>query len=293
MRVKSRNPVLTMIGFGFYAVLNLVFVIGLNIAAAPNEDNRFTFWFVLIVGLFILYAAVMPTNWAFVPNRYIGVKFRLGQAVRDLHGEGILHVFWPIESVKRVATFALKRTRVVDIPLGGTRPQHIHVKYLQILRFSNPYLTLQSVPDRDPEVEASDIVEASVVRGFHGVTIDDVTRPGGTDPIEVAVTQEVKAHPTLTAWGVDVMRFEIMDIDYPQSVRDAADDVIRAQGLAEAERLEAQGRLDAMNQLGHETYKRLEWYQALQKSNITTLVQLGDAFEDVAKWFVRWMTEKK
>lgn len=284
MRTRSRNPVLTLIGLGFYAVLNLVFVIGLFIVAAPNQDNKLTFWFVLLVGLFILYAVFLPANWAFVPNRYIGVKFRLGQAVRDLHGEGLMHVFWPIETVKRVATFDLKRIRIVDIPLGGDKPQHIHVKYLQILYFQNPYLTLQSVPDRDPEIEAGDIVEAAVVRGFHGATIDDVTTTGGTDPIEVAVTAEVTAHPTLARWGVVVRRFEIMDVDYPQSIRDAADDVIRAEGAAKAEDIQAAGRKKAMDQVGERVYTRLEWYEALQKSNIQTLVSFGELVEDVANW---------
>lgn len=285
MTTRSRNPVLTLIGLGVYAALNIAFVIGMFIAAAPTQENNLTFWFTLVVGLFVLYAVFLPANWAFVPNRYAGVYFRLGQGKKNVSGEGVIHLFWPIERVRRVATFDLKRIRTVDIPLGGPKPQHVRVKYLQILYFADPYLTLQSVPDRDPEVEAGDIIEAAVVRGFHGSTIDDVTKANGTDMIESAVTDAVVSHPTLVSWGVVVKRFEIMDVDYPQSLRDAADDVIRSEGRARAEEIEADGRRKAMDLMGGEKiYAKLEWYQALQHSNITTLVELGDLAESVVNW---------
>ncbi len=196
-----------------------------------------------------------------------------------------MHLFYPFESIKRVATFALKRELTVEIPLGGKKPVNIRVRYLRIILFKEPYLTLQSVPDKDPEMEADGIIEATVLKGFHNLTIEDVTSAGGIDKIEASVTNDVVNHPTLQKWGVLVTLFEIMDIEYPNSILAASDEVIRAQGKADAEDIQAEGRKKAMDRIGPEAYLKLEWYEALQHSNITTLVTLGEMVEDVVKFF--------
>ncbi len=280
---------LSLVFFVIYAITSVAFVVLMFVVAAPNPqyDNQGTFWFVMVIGLFIIYAVLFPRNWAFVPNKYKGVIFRMGQTSRELHGEGIMHAFWPLESIRRVATYDLKRVRVIRVPVAGATAQDVLVKYLRIIRFENPILTLQSVPDKDPEIESDDLIEAQVRRGFQGHTLDTVVAPGGTSLINDAITPEVTADPTLAGWGVIVVRFAVLDISYPKSVRDASDDILRARGRATAEEIEAEGRLKAMNKIGSVTYEKLEWYQALQHSNITTLVQFGELVEDVAKWLTK------
>ena len=288
MSVETRKA-LMLAASVFYAVVSVVFVIVMFVFAAPNPEygNQGTFWFVLVIGLFVIYAVLFPRNWAFVPNKYKGVIFRMGQSGQELHGEGVMHSFWPIESIRRVATYDLKRVRVIKIPVAGVTAQDVLVKYLRIIRFANPILTLQSVPDKDPELESDDLIESQVRKGFQGHTLDTVVAPGGTSMINEAIQPAVAADPTLASWGVDVLRFEILDIQYPKSVRDASDDILRARGKAAAEEIEADGRFSAMNKIGHATYEKLEWYQALQNSNITTLVQFGEVVEDIAKWLMK------
>lgn len=288
MSVDMRRT-LTLIGGLLYAIVSVAFVVLMFVVAAPNPqyDNQGTFWFVMVIGLFIIYAVLFPRNWAFVPNKYKGVIFRMGQSSQILHGEGVLHVFWPLESIRRVATFDLKRVRVIKIPVAGQTAQDVLVKYLRIIYFDNPIATLQAVPDRDPEIESDDLIEAHVRKGFQGFTLDTILAPGATSQIDTVVTQTVSSDPTLASWGVTVKRFEMLDISYPKSVRDASDDILRARGRATAEEIEAEGRQKAMNRIGAHTYEKLEWYQALQHSNITTLVNLGELAEDVAKWLTK------
>lgn len=288
MSVDMRRTI-TLIAGLLYAIVSVAFVVLMFVVAAPNpqHDNQGTFWFVMVIGLFTIYAVLFPRNWAFVPNKYKGVIFRLGQSGQQLHAEGIIHVFWPIESIRRVATFDLKRVRVIKIPVAGETAQDVLVKYLRIIYFDNPIATLQAVPDRDPEIESDDLIEAHVRKGFQGFTLDTVLQPGATSQIDGIITGTVTADPTLASWGVLVKRFEVLDINYPKSVRDASDDILRARGRAAAEDIEAEGRQKAMNRLGAHTYEKLEWYQALQHSNITTLVNLGELAEDVTKWLMK------
>ncbi|MFZ5534997.1 MAG: SPFH domain-containing protein [Patescibacteria group bacterium] len=287
MSVDTRRTV-TLITTILWFVMSVVYTVTLYFVAGPKPeyDNRGSFWFMLIVGLFIVYALMFPRNWAYVPNKYRGVVFRLGQAVQTLHGEGVIHVFWPIESVRRVATFDLKRTRVFVIPVAGDTPQDIRVKVLRIIRFSNPILTLQSVPDKDPEIEADDIIEAHVRQAFQNHTLNDVIQPGATANIDASIAATISGDETLAAWGVTVLRVKLLDIKYPKPVTDAASDILRARGHAAAEEIEAQGRREAINKIGETMYTKLEWFQALKESKITTLIGGGlkDLFFDVQEF---------
>ncbi len=277
----TRHPLINIIGVGIWAFFSVVYVFATLIVLAPTSDMQWTVWFALVIGLFVIYDVLLPMNWYFVPNKYVAVVYRLAKALKDTHGEGPIHILWPIERIRRAATFDLKRVRVITIPLGGDKPADVKVRYVRAIRFRDPYLTLNSVPDRDPEIESDDMIQREVVRGFHGETVDTLKGQKQFPNIERKILRFIQTNSLLMEWGVEIRAFGIMDINYPKSMYDAANRVIGAEADATAERIQAEGRKKAADHLGEALYVKLEWIEAVRTAGWNTFVQAGKDLLDL------------
>ena len=278
---KGANAMIVYVMMILWAVTTLSFIVGMFIAAQPTVENRGTFWFLMVVGVFVIYSLLWPLNWYFVPNRFAAAVYRMGQIDEEARGEGLIHVFWPLESVRKGPLFDLTGEITIVIPLSGETPQNVRIRFLRNTRFLNVVKTLQAVPDRDPVKESDDLIIGDVMQAFYGRDVASLKNPNTIRELNDAANANIESNETLKRWGV-ISRITLKDVNPPKSMLRAAARIIEAEGEADAERLQAKARKDAILDVGEQLYASLEWIEAIRTSGITTFVSLGD---EVSRFF--------
>jgi regulator of protease activity HflC (stomatin/prohibitin superfamily) len=224
----------------------------------------FTPFFTLIfIILFFLF------NWIKVLKEYErGVIFRLGRALDQPKGPGLILVLWPIDVLKKVSL----RTIVMDVP-----PQDIITKdnvsvkvnavvYYRVLDPKKAILQVQ-----DYQYATSQLSQTTLRSVLGEVELDELLSE--RDKLNLKLQTIIDQHSD--PWGVKVSMVEIKHVDLPQDMQRAMAKQAEAERERRAKVIHAEGENEASVKLLMAANKMSENPTTLQLRYLQTLVDIS------------------
>lgn len=198
----------------------------------------------VIVALVISYSAYYQVN-----EGQAAVVTRFGAPVREVRDAGF---YWKLPApIDRVRLIDLRR-RLFNTPFSATftrdRKNVILLSYV-VWRVQNPLLFLQSVGDRETAQQKISGM-ATAMKNFH-IGAFELSALVSTDPknirtaeIEDAILKDVR-EDALKKFGIEIEQVGIKRIAYPEENVAAVLQQMKAERIAEADRLRAEGKKEA------------------------------------------------
>jgi len=218
--------------------------------------------FVLIIAVYLI------SSIKILPEYERGVIFRLGRALSEVKGPGIILVFAPIDRIVRLSL----RTETLDIP-----PQDLVTRDNVTVKV-NAVLFFRVVDPRRAVLEVTNYLYATsqlaqtTLRSVLGeVELDDLLSQREKLNIRLQSVLDLDTDP----WGIKVSKVEVKAVDLPEQMIRA----IARQAEAERERrakvIHAEGEYLAAEKLAMAAELIQRQPAALQLRYLQTLVEIG------------------
>jgi regulator of protease activity HflC (stomatin/prohibitin superfamily) len=232
--------------------------------------NPFTDWGPLPnVGIFVGLVALYFLSCIRILLEYErGVVFRLGRALSHPKGPGIILVFWPIDSLRRVSL----RTHVNDVPSQDviTRDNvSVQVNAVVYFRVVDPMKAILQV---DNYMYATSQLSQTTLRSILGqAELDELLaqRERINHQLQEVIDQQTDP------WGIKVSMVEVKHVDLPENMKR----VMARQAESERERrakvIHAEGEFQAAAKLRDAAETIKDHPMALQLRFLQTLSEVG------------------
>lgn len=203
-----------------------------------------------------------------LPEYERGVVFRLGRALRDIKGPGIIFVFFPIDRLVRLSL----RIETLDVPAQDVVTRdNVTVKVNAVLffRVTDPR---QAVLEVTNYLYATSQLAQTTLRSVLGeVELDDLLSQREKINLRLQEVLDLDTDP----WGVKVTKVEVKAVDLPEQMIRA----IARQAEAERERrakvIHAEGEYNAAERLAMAAKVIQQEPAALQLRYLQTLIEIG------------------
>jgi regulator of protease activity HflC (stomatin/prohibitin superfamily) len=197
-----------------------------------------------------------------------GVVFRLGRALPEPKGPGLIMVFWPIDRMVRVSL----RTVVQDVPSQDmiTRDNvSVEVNAVVYFRVIDPMKAILEVEDY--AYATSQLSQTSLRSILGQADLDELLAE--RDKINRRL-QEVIDQQT-DPWGVKVSLVEVKHVDLPEHMKRAMAKQAEAERERRAKVIHADGEFQAAGRL-RDAAKTIEGHpMAMQMRFLQTLIDVG------------------
>jgi regulator of protease activity HflC (stomatin/prohibitin superfamily) len=219
-----------------------------------------TFGFIL---LFFL------AQWIKVLKEYErGVIFRLGRALEQTKGPGLILVLWPIDVLKKVTL----RTIVMDVPPQDViTKDNVSVKVNAVVyyRVIDPRKSVLEVQDYQ---YATSQLSQTTLRSILGeVELDELL--SARDKLNAKLQSIIDEHSD--PWGVKVSMVEIKHVDLPQDMQRAMAKQAEAERERRAKVIHAEGEYEASKKLLMAANQMSENPTTLQLRYLQTLMDIS------------------
>ncbi|WP_054684099.1 slipin family protein [Rhodothermus marinus] len=219
----------------------------------------------IVIGLIVLYF-ISCIRILYEYQR--GVIFRMGRALPEPKGPGIVLVFWPIDRMVRVSL----RTFVHDVPEQDviTRDNvSVRVNAVVYFRVVDPMKAVLEVEDyRYATTQLSQTSLRSIVGQ---VELDELLaeREKINRRLQEVIDQQTDP------WGIKVSLVEIKHVDLPEHMKRAMAKQAESERERRAKVIHAQGELQAAEQLAQAAAMLEAHPMAMQMRFLQTLVEVG------------------
>jgi regulator of protease activity HflC (stomatin/prohibitin superfamily) len=197
-----------------------------------------------------------------------GILFRLGKALKEPVGPGLIFVFKPIDTIVRVSL----RQEVLDIP-----PQDVITRDNVTLKV-NAVVTLRVLDPRKAVLEVSNFVyqtsqaAQTTLRSVLGeVELDELLSHRDKLNLRIQTIIDQRTEP----WGVKVISVEVKQIDMPDSMLRAMAKQAEAEREKRAKVIHADGEFGAAQKLVDAARLLSEEPLTLQLRYLQTLTEIG------------------
>lgn len=219
----------------------------------------------IVIGLIVLYF-ISCIRILYEYQR--GVVFRMGRALPEPKGPGIILVFWPIDRMVRISL----RTFVHDVPEQDviTRDNvSVRVNAVVYFRVIDPMRAVLEVEDyRYATMQLSQTSLRSIVGQ---VELDELLAE--REKINRHLQEVIDQHTD--PWGIEVSLVEIKHVDLPEHMKRAMDKQAESERERRAKVIHAQGELQAAEQLAQAAVLLEGHPMAMQMRFLQTLVEVG------------------
>lgn len=219
----------------------------------------------LIVGLIVLYLI----SCVRILNEYErGVIFRLGRALSEPKGPGLILVFWPVDRMEKVSL----RTIVNDVPVQDiiTRDNvSVQVNAVVYYRVIDP---MKAVLQVENYRYATSQLSQTTLRSVLGQSdLDQLLSE--RDRINQQLQEVIDS--STDPWGIKVSMVEVKHVDLPENMKR----VMARQAESERERrakvIHAQGEYEAAERLRDASERIKDHPMALQLRYLQTMAEVG------------------
>lgn len=219
----------------------------------------------IVIGLIVLYF-ISCIRILYEYQR--GVVFRMGRALPEPKGPGIILVFWPIDRMVRISL----RTFVHDVPEQDviTRDNvSVRVNAVVYFRVIDPMRAVLEVEDyRYATMQLSQTSLRSIVGQ---VELDELLAE--REKINRHLQEVIDQHTD--PWGIKVSLVEIKHVDLPEHMKRAMAKQAESERERRAKVIHAQGELQAAEQLAQAAVLLEGHPMAMQMRFLQTLVEVG------------------
>ncbi len=219
----------------------------------------------IVIGLIVLYF-ISCIRILYEYQR--GVIFRMGRALPEPKGPGIVLVFWPIDRMVRVSL----RTFVHDVPEQDviTRDNvSVRVNAVVYFRVIDPMKAVLEVEDyRYATTQLSQTSLRSIVGQ---VELDELLAEREKINRRLQEVIDQQSDP----WGIKVSLVEVKHVDLPEHMKRAMAKQAESERERRAKVIHAQGELQAAEQLAQAAAMLEAHPMAMQMRFLQTLVEVG------------------
>jgi len=219
----------------------------------------------IVIGLIVLYF-ISCIRILYEYQR--GVIFRMGRALPEPKGPGIVFVFWPIDRMVRVSL----RTFVHDVPEQDviTRDNvSVRVNAVVYFRVVDPMKAVLEVEDyRYATTQLSQTSLRSIVGQ---VELDELLAEREKINRRLQEVIDQQSDP----WGIKVSLVEVKHVDLPEHMKRAMAKQAESERERRAKVIHAQGELQAAEQLAQAAAMLEAHPMAMQMRFLQTLVEVG------------------
>ncbi len=254
-------------------------------ASISNQTFRHAGWIVL-AALGLAFFVYLASGIYSIKPEQTGVIKRFGRIVEDDVQPGIhYHWPWPIESLARPSTkevqtltMTFDRTKAAGLEADGgallTGDGNMVLLTLRIqYTIDSPMLYLTTA--QNPFVVLERMIQASVIRVFSSLSVDDVLT-SGRNATQTTLRNEIQEACNRLDLGIRLVSIQIQRIEPPQSVASAFKDVASAREDAHKLVQEAEGeRNRRLPQARAQAVRQLR--EAEAQSNEAVSMAQGDA----------------
>src|SRR5271154_6947968 len=197
------------------------------------------------IGLGITFAvvALYLLSCIRVLNEYErGVIFRLGRAMQDPKGPGLIMIFWPVDRMTRVDLRTI--TKVIE-PQDIITKDNVSVRVNAVLYFrvTDPMRSVLEVADF---LFATSQVALTTLRSTLGqAELDDLLTE--RDKVNLRLQEIIDGHTE--PWGVKVSVVEVKDVDLPEPMKRSMARQAEAERERRAKVINAEGEFQAADKL--------------------------------------------
>ena len=197
-----------------------------------------------------------------------GVIFRLGRALKNPKGPGIIFVFKPFDQIVRVSL----RTIVLDVPPQDIiTKDNVSVKVNAVVYFRvfNP---MNAVIQVENYIYATSQLSQTTLRSILGqVELDDLLSE--RDKLNKELQSVLDQHTD--PWGVKVTLVEIKQVDLPQDMQRAMALQAEAEREKRAKIIHAEGEFQASKQLAEAANVLAQNPYTMQLRYLQTITQIS------------------
>jgi regulator of protease activity HflC (stomatin/prohibitin superfamily) len=197
-----------------------------------------------------------------------GVVFRLGRVLSAPKGPGLIMVFWPIDSLRRVSL----RLVAQDIPSQDviTRDNvSVHVNAVLYFRVIDP---MKAVLEVENYLYATGQLAQTTLRSILGqAELDEVLSE--RDKVNRHLQQVIDQHTD--PWGIKVSMVEVKHVDLPEHMKRAMAKQAESERERRAKIIHAAGEYEAATQLREAAKTIGDYPMAMQMRFLQTLVEVG------------------
>jgi regulator of protease activity HflC (stomatin/prohibitin superfamily) len=198
-----------------------------------------------------------------------GVIFRLGRVLGEPKGPGIILVFWPIDTMRKVSL----QTHTLDVPPQDviTRDNvSVHVNAVLFFQVIEPVAAVIKVEDY---LYATSQMAQTTLRSVLGQQeLDDLLSEREKLNLQL---QKLIDHAT-EPWGVKVSAVEIKKVDLPQEMQRAMAKQAEAERERRAKVIAAEGEYQAAEKLVMAAVKMSANPVAIQMRYLQSLTEIGN-----------------
>ena len=253
--------------------------------------------FAIIVAIVVAIVVVLLSGLRIAQEYQRGVVFRLGRYI-GLRGPGL---YWIIPGIDRAVTIDI-RTRTVSAEQQETITRDsVTVKLNAVLWYRITDAARSVIAVADAQAAVYQLALTSLRNSIGQHDLDEVLQE--RDKINDLLRQNIAG--STAAWGVEVERFEMKDVELPQAMQEVM--AMQAQAIrekrariikAEAE-LEASKKLaDAAQQMANNPVAvELRRFQMVTEvgaeNNSTTVLMIPSDFVTLSKSLAEYLREQK
>ena len=253
--------------------------------------------FAIIVAIVVAIVVVLLSGLRIAQEYQRGVVFRLGRYI-GLRGPGL---YWIIPGIDRAVTIDI-RTRTVSAEQQETITRDsVTVKLNAVLWYRITDAARSVIAVADAQAAVYQLALTSLRNSIGQHDLDEVLQE--RDKINDLLRQNIAG--STAAWGVEVERFEMKDVELPQAMQEVM--AMQAQAIrekrariikAEAE-LEASKKLaDAAQQMaGNPVAVELRRFQMVTEvgaeNNSTTVLMIPSDFVTLSKSLAEYLREQQ
>jgi regulator of protease activity HflC (stomatin/prohibitin superfamily) len=197
-----------------------------------------------------------------------GVVFRLGRALPNVKGPGLIFVFKPIDTLVRMSL----RTETLDVPSQDivTRDNvTVKVNAVMFFRVVEPRKAVLEVANY---LYATSQLAQTTLRSVLGeVELDDLLSQREKLNVRLQSVLDLDTDP----WGIKVSKVEVKAVDLPEQMIRAIAKQAEAERERRAKVIHAQGEFEAAAQLARAAELIQKQPAALQLRYLQTLIDIG------------------
>src|SRR5947209_3303472 len=196
------------------------------------------------------------------------VIFRLGRAMSQPKGPGIIAVFWPIDTMVRVGLRVI--TKVIE-PQDIITRDNVSVRVNAVLYFRvvEPMRSVLEVADF---LFATSQVALTTLRSTLGqAELDDLLTE--REKVNRRLQEIIDGHTE--PWGVKVSVVEVKDVDLPEPMKRSMAAQAEAERLRRAKVINAQGEFQAADKLRQAAEIMTPYPMAMQMRYLQTLTEVA------------------
>ena len=197
-----------------------------------------------------------------------GVIFRLGRAMPEPRGPGLILVFWPVERMMRVDLRTI--TRVIEPQDVITRDNvSVCVNAVLYFRVVDPMRSALEVADF---LFATSQVALTTLRSTLGqAELDDLLTE--RDKVNRRLQEIIDGHTE--PWGVKVSVVEVKDVDLPEPMKRSMAHQAEAERDRRAKVINAEGEFQAADKLRQAAQIMTPYPMAMQMRYLQTLTEVA------------------